>query len=110
MHQRDGLPRELFSAVLESVYRKLDWKEEGLNLDNEKLTNLRFLDDIVLIREDCDEVEILKLLNTVSKNWLKNQHEKTKVMFNSHTETSAIKTWNMELESVQEIKYTRVRQ
>ncbi|GBP57120.1 LINE-1 retrotransposable element ORF2 protein [Eumeta japonica] len=48
VRQGDPLSPKLFSAVLESIVRRLKWKELGINVDGTLLTHLRFADDIVL--------------------------------------------------------------
>ncbi|GBP62800.1 Retrovirus-related Pol polyprotein from type-1 retrotransposable element R2 [Eumeta japonica] len=46
--QGDPLSPKLFSAVLESIFRRLNWEGLGINVDGTLLTHLRFADDIVL--------------------------------------------------------------
>ncbi|GBP84805.1 Retrovirus-related Pol polyprotein from type-1 retrotransposable element R2 [Eumeta japonica] len=49
VRQGDPLSPKLFSAVLESVFRRLNWEHLGINIDGHLLSHLRFADDIVLL-------------------------------------------------------------
>lgn len=60
VRQGDPLSPKLFSAVLENVFRNLDWEHLGLNIDRKKLNYLRFADDLILL-EECPK----KLENTI---------------------------------------------
>ena len=46
----DPLLPKLFAAVMEEVFKKADISE-GINIDGENLTTLRFADDVVLFNE-----------------------------------------------------------
>ena len=46
----DSLSPKLFTAVMEEVFKKADISE-GINVDGENLTNLRFADDVALFNE-----------------------------------------------------------
>ena len=47
VRQGDLLSPKLFTAVMEEVFKKVDISE-GVNVDGEHLTNLRFADDVAL--------------------------------------------------------------
>ena len=49
--QGDTISPKLFTACLETVFRKLNWKS-GADINGEQLNHLRFADDVVLIAED----------------------------------------------------------
>lgn len=51
VRQGDPISPKLFSAVLELIFRNLDWKEQGLNINGENLSHLRFADDLILFSE-----------------------------------------------------------
>lgn len=55
VRQGDPLSPKLFSAVLEEVFRKLEWDGLGLNINGRRLNNLRFADD--LLEEDPSKLE-----------------------------------------------------
>ena len=38
-------PPKLFSAVIENIFRNLNWEDFSLNIDGSNLTHLRFADD-----------------------------------------------------------------
>lgn len=85
VRQGDPMSPKLFSAVLENVFRNLDWEHLGLNIDGRKLNHLRFADDIVLLEENPKALEkMIQALNTESsKVGLKMNITKTKLMTNS---------------------------
>ncbi|EYC17888.1 hypothetical protein Y032_0029g1939 [Ancylostoma ceylanicum] len=62
--QRDTISPKLFSACLEMVIRRVNWKKL-IRIDGEHLTHLRFADDLVLLGEDADTVQ--KMLNELEK-------------------------------------------
>lgn len=105
VRQGDPLSPKLFSAVLENIFRKLDWKRFGLNINGEKLNHLRFADDIVLLEENAAHLEeMIKTLNEESmKVGLSMNKEKTKVLTNSNP--IAITIENQALEYVDEYCY-----
>ena len=41
----------LFTATLESIFRRLNWENKGVKIDGEFLSNLRFADDIFLAQK-----------------------------------------------------------
>ena len=44
----DTISPKLFTASLESIFRRLNWENKGVKIDGEFLSNLRFADDIFL--------------------------------------------------------------
>lgn len=84
--QGDPLSPKLFTALLESQMRKLDWDSEcGINVDGTNLTHLRFADDIVLIARSARKLEqmLIDLDRTSSEAGLKMNPTKTKLMTNA---------------------------
>ena len=75
---------KLFTSVLESVFKKLDWSKKGIDIKGEFLSHLRFADDIVLMAVDLYEAEdMLQELNEeANKVGLKMNLSKTKIMTN----------------------------
>lgn len=47
--QGDTLSSNFFAAVLELVFKDLNWNYEGMQIDGKNLNNSRFVDDIVLV-------------------------------------------------------------
>ena len=67
VRQGDTISPKLFTAALEDVFRKLNWKSRGIVIDGEPLNHLRFADVIVLFAHDVNTVaEMLKELNEAS--------------------------------------------
>ena len=46
VRQGDTISPKLFTATLESIFRRLNWENKGVKIDGEFLSNLRFADDI----------------------------------------------------------------
>ncbi|GBP20272.1 Retrovirus-related Pol polyprotein from type-2 retrotransposable element R2DM; Endonuclease [Eumeta japonica] len=51
VRQGDHLSPKLFSAVLENIFRNLNWEGFGMNINGSRLNHLRFADDLVLFEE-----------------------------------------------------------
>ena len=49
--QGDTISPKLFTATLESIFRRLNWENKGVKIEGEFLSNLRFADDIFLCTE-----------------------------------------------------------
>lgn len=60
VRQGDTISPKLFTACLESVFRRLGWKNLGLHMNGEYLSHLRFADYIVLLTESA---ELQKMIN-----------------------------------------------
>ena len=88
--QGDPLSPKLFTAVMEEVFKKVEISE-GVNVDGEHLSNLRFADDVALLNETTKQME--KHLNNHNsenlKAGLKIHKGKTKYMAN-HADTEDI--------------------
>ena len=57
MRQGDSISPKLFTATIQEVFKNAQLKEKGINIDGEKLSNLRFADDVTLITEDVRDME-----------------------------------------------------
>ena len=68
VRQGDPLSPKLFTAVMEEVFKKADISE-GVNVDGENLTNLRFAGDVALFNETTKYME--KHLNSLNSESLK---------------------------------------
>ncbi|GBP48071.1 LINE-1 retrotransposable element ORF2 protein [Eumeta japonica] len=84
VRQRDPLSPKLFSAVLESIFRRLNWEYLGLNVDGVLLSHLRFADDIVLLGKTSEDLNkmIKELATECEKVGLTLNPEKTRTMTN----------------------------
>ncbi|XP_072048312.1 uncharacterized protein [Amphiura filiformis] len=81
--------KDLFTALpMEDIFRKLNLQERGINIDGEKLTDLRFADDVALVTTSVKDMEVqLNDLNKGSKKIGLNIHKgKTKYMTNHQSE------------------------
>ena len=87
VRQGDTISPKLFTATLESIFRRLNWENKGMKIDGEFLSNLRFADDIFLCTETPQEVQqMLQELSDESRRMgLKMNIAKTKVMVVDNT-------------------------
>ena len=87
VRQGDTISPKLFTATLESIFRRLNWENKGVKIDGEFLSNLRFADDIFLCTETPQELQqILQELSDESRQMgLKMNITKTKVMVVDNT-------------------------
>ena len=98
VRQGDPLSPKLFIAVLESIFRKLNWSNQGLLVDGEYLNHLRFADDIAVIAETPRIIEnMMKQLDHYSsKIGLEMNQHKTKILTNSYKYPIIIRGNNIE--------------
>lgn len=106
VRQGDPISPKLFSAVLEIIFRNLDWTNEGLNINGENLSHLRFADDLIIFSENSRSLEMMlqQLADVSDKAGLSMNLNKTKIMTNS-SQTDKIKVNNEQIEYVQEYVY-----
>lgn len=85
VRQGDPLSPRIFIAVLESVFRKLNWAKKGININGNILSHLRFADDIALFSENAKDMEsMIKSLQEASSSvGLEINLSKTKLITNS---------------------------
>ena len=57
VRQGDTISPKLFTATLESIFRRLNWENKGVKIDGEFLSNLRFADGIFLCTETPQELQ-----------------------------------------------------
>ena len=57
VRQGDTISHKLFTATLESIFRRLNWENKGLKIYGEFLSNIRFADDIFLCTETPQELQ-----------------------------------------------------
>ncbi|GBP63853.1 LINE-1 retrotransposable element ORF2 protein [Eumeta japonica] len=103
--QGDPLSPTLFNAVLEYIFRQLNWDHLGLNINGAHLNHLRFADDLVLLEGDLAAIEKMmqSLANKSREVGLKINANKTKLMTNSR-ETDVMLDGN-KIEYVKEYIY-----
>uniref|UniRef100_A0A3P9I880 ribonuclease H n=1 Tax=Oryzias latipes TaxID=8090 RepID=A0A3P9I880_ORYLA len=81
VRQGDTLSPVMFTAALEEIFRRME-AEAGININGERMNNLRFADDIILFAEK--EEDLSKLLNDLNKegrkDGMKMNKKKTKIM------------------------------
>ena len=100
VRQGETISPKLFTATLESIFRRLIWENKGVKVDGEFLSNLHFADDIFL----CTEIpqELQQMLQEVSDDsrrmGIKMNIAKTKVMVVDNT---PIHVNNVLIENVQ---------
>lgn len=103
--QGDPLSSCLFNAVLEEIFKELDWEGRGMKIDGKWLNHLRFADDIVLLSENKDEVEKMlhELINACRKGGLEINIAKTKYM--SNTDRGDVYANSIKIEKIEEYVY-----
>ena len=103
----DPISPKLFNAVLEDMFRKLNWEDRRVKINGKRLNHLRFADDIVTISEIAEETEVmLTELNMESKkDGMKMHMGKTKVMFKKFAKEKDIIIENQSIEKVEEYMY-----
>ena len=104
VRQGDTISPKLFTATLESIFRRLNWENKGVKIDGEFLSNLRFAEDIFLCTETPQELQqMLQELSDESRRMgLKMNIAKTKVMVVDNT---PINVNNVLIENVQGYVY-----
>ncbi|XP_044755023.1 uncharacterized protein LOC123313977 [Coccinella septempunctata] len=82
---RQGDTKKLFTLALENVFKLLQWKTKGINVDGSYLNHLRFADDIVLISGNLQELSVMlnELNDALRKVGLKMNISKTKIIGNT---------------------------
>ena len=57
VRQGDTISPKLFTAALESIFRRLIWETRSLKIDGEYLSHLRFADDILICANTPHELQ-----------------------------------------------------
>ncbi|KAK0397691.1 hypothetical protein QR680_002221 [Steinernema hermaphroditum] len=104
VRQGDTISPKLFTAMLEEVFRELDWQDFGININGTKLSNLRFADDIALIANTEEELQqmVSELDEASRRSGLRMNREKTKILA---TEEASIILNGEEIEQVEAFIY-----
>ena len=89
VRQGDTISPKLFTAALETIFRRLTWETRGLKIDGEYLSHLRFADDILTCANTPHELQqMLEEIADQSKNeCLKMHKSKTKAMMENDIPT-----------------------
>ncbi|KAL0819976.1 hypothetical protein ABMA28_007973 [Loxostege sticticalis] len=68
VRQGDVISPKLFTNALEDIFKTLDWTGQGININGEYVSHLRFADDIVVMAETVQDLErMLEGLNDASR-------------------------------------------
>ncbi len=59
VRQGDGVSPKLFTTILESVFKKLDWSGMRMKINGKFLNHIRCADDILLIATDLNQLQTL---------------------------------------------------
>ena len=51
VRQGDTISPKLFTASLEDLFRNFDWSNRGVSITGNKLSNLRFVDDVTILAQ-----------------------------------------------------------
>ena len=100
VRQGDTISPKLFTATLESIFRRLNWDNKGMKIDGKFLSNLRVVDDKFL----CTEIpqELQQMLQELSDErrlmGLKMNMAKRKVMV---VDNAPVNVNNVLIENVQ---------
>ena len=83
VRQGDTLSPAMFTSAMKEIFKRINIKT-GVKINGERLSNLRFADDIILFAESEEHLEnLLKDLNEEGKrDELKMNKKKTKIMCN----------------------------
>ena len=104
VRQGDTISLTLFTAALESIFRRLTWQTRGLKIDGEYLSHFRFADDILICANTPHELQqmLQELANESENQGLKLHKSKTKVMKENYT---PIFVNNIQIENVESYTY-----
>ncbi|GBP03547.1 Retrovirus-related Pol polyprotein from type-2 retrotransposable element R2DM; Endonuclease [Eumeta japonica] len=92
VRQGDPISPKIFSAVLEMIFRNLNWTKNGLNINGENLNHLRFADDLILFSEDARTLEIM--LQQLSDESVKAAYRQIKWRWTGHMSRENIEKWS----------------
>ena len=68
VRQDDTISPKIFTAAMEGIFQSFDMSDKGINIDGERITDLRFADDVALLTHSVKDMEtILNSLNEESR-------------------------------------------
>ena len=102
----DPISPKLFKATVKKVFKNAQLEEKGIDINGEKLSDLRFADDVALTTEDVRDMEhqLITVNEESVKIGLKIHKGKNKFMTNIDT-TDNIQITGTEIEKVTNYKY-----
>ncbi|PZC82734.1 hypothetical protein B5X24_HaOG209832 [Helicoverpa armigera] len=107
VRQGDVISPKLFTNAMEDMFKTLNWKGRGININGEHISHLRFADDIVIMAETLQDLQ--QMLNDLAESslriGLRMNLDKTKVMFNEHVLPEPIAIHGAVLEVVRKYVY-----
>jgi hypothetical protein len=89
------------------MFKTLNWRGRGININGEYISHLRFADDIVIMAETLQDLQLMlnDLADSSARIGLRMNLDKTKVMFNEHVLPEPIAICRGVLEVVQKYVY-----
>jgi len=100
----NSLSLKLFIIALEAIFKKLEWKTNGININGSYLSHLKYADDIILFSQSSTDLqEMVQEMHVASERiGLQMNINKTKIMSNTG-ENINIKINGERLEQVEEL-------
>ena len=101
--QGDTILPKLFTAVLESIFRRPTWEPRGLKIDGEYLSHVPFAEDILIWANAPHDLQqsLQGLVDESDNQGMKMNKSKTKVMMENdtpiyvnNTQIENIKSWD----------------
>lgn len=105
VRQGDPLSPKLFSAILENIFRNLDWDSFGININGRQLNHLRFADDLVLISDNAKTLQTMLQQLTEASKMVGLTINKTKTKIMTNRDEIAIKIDSENIEYVKDYIY-----
>jgi hypothetical protein len=92
---------------MEDMFKTLNWKGRGIDINGEYISHLRFADGIVIMAETLQDLQLMlhDLANSSVRIGLRMVLDKTKVMFNEHVLPEPITICGAVLKVVQKYVY-----
>jgi hypothetical protein len=96
---------KFLNGALQKIINGINWDDDGFPINNEKIQELRFADDVVLVAKSKDEIQWMmeKLIDESAKAGLIINSDKTKIMSNTSDANFVVK--HEIIEKVESYKY-----
>jgi hypothetical protein len=59
VRQGDVISPKLFTNAMDDMFKTLNWKGRGININGEYISHLRFADDIVIMAETMQDLQLM---------------------------------------------------